>query len=388
MPDAIMPTYGRQDISFVKGDGAWLTDTNGNRFLDALAGIAVVVLGHANPEVAKTISEQSTTLLHTSNLYRVPKQEELAEKLQRISGMDNMFFGNSGAEANECAIKIARLYGNKKAIETPTIIVADSSFHGRTLATLTATGNRKVHAGFEPLVKGFARVPYNDVEAVRQIAEHNKEVVAVMVEPIQGEGGIQVPDQNYLASLREVCNENDWLLILDEIQTGNGRTGQYFCYQSSGIKPDVVTLAKGLGNGIPIGVCLARGKAAEVLGPGNHGSTFGGNPLSCAVAITVVDQIEKLGLARRAGELGDRMMGEFRQRLGDLNSVKDIRGMGLMIGIELNSPCGDLVAKGLEKGILINVAADNVIRLLPPLTITDDEAEQICDIVCQLVEAV
>jgi len=388
MPDAIMPTYGRQDISFVKGDGAWLTDTNGNRFLDALAGLAVVVLGHANPEVAKTISEQSTTLLHTSNLYRIPKQEELAEKLQQMSGMDNMFFGNSGAEANECAIKIARLYGNKKAIETPTIIVADSSFHGRTLATLTATGNRKVHAGFEPLVKGFARVPYNDVKAVRQIAEHNKEVVAVMVEPIQGEGGIQVPDQNYLASLREVCDENDWLLILDEIQTGNGRTGQYFCYQSSGIKPDVVTLAKGLGNGIPIGVCLARGKAAEVLGPGNHGSTFGGNPLSCAVAITVVDQIEKLGLARRAGELGDRMMGEFRQRLGDLNCVKDIRGMGLMIGIELNSPCGELVAKGLEKGILINVAADNVIRLLPPLTITDDEAEQICDIVCQLVEAV
>lgn len=388
MPDAIMPTYGRQEISFVKGDGAWLTDTNGNLYLDALAGIAVVGIGHANSEVAKTISAQATTLLHTSNLYRVPKQEELAEMLQRVSGMDNMFFGNSGAEANECAIKIARLYGNKKEIETPTIIVADSSFHGRTLATLTATGNRKVHAGFEPLVKGFARVPYNDVDAVRQIAEHNKEVVAVMVEPIQGEGGIQVPDQNYLASLREVCDENDWLLILDEIQTGNGRTGQYFCYQSFGIKPDVVTLAKGLGNGIPIGVCMARGKAAGVLGPGNHGSTFGGNPLSCAVGITVVDQIEKLGLAKRAGELGDRMMGEFRQRLGNLNSVKGIRGMGLMIGIELNSPCGDLVAKGLEKGILINVAADKVIRLLPPLTITDEEAEQICDIVCELVEAV
>ena len=388
MPDAIMPTYGRQEISFVKGDGAWLTDTNGNLYLDALAGIAVVGIGHANSEVAKTISAQATTLLHTSNLYRVPKQEELAEMLQRVSGMDNMFFGNSGAEANECAIKIARLYGNKKEIETPTIIVADSSFHGRTLATLTATGNRKVHAGFEPLVKGFARVPYNDVDAVRQIAEHNKEVVAVMVEPIQGEGGIQVPDQNYLASLREVCDENDWLLILDEIQTGNGRTGQYFCYQSFGIKPDVVTLAKGLGNGIPIGVCMARGKAAGVLGPGNHGSTFGGNPLSCAVGITVVDQIEKLGLAKRAGELGDRMMVEFRQRLGDLNSVKGIRGMGLMIGIELNSPCGDLVAKGLEKGILINVAADKVIRLLPPLTITDEEAEQICDIVCELVEAV
>ncbi|MEZ7972672.1 MAG: aspartate aminotransferase family protein [Pseudomonadales bacterium] len=388
MPDAIMPTYGRQDISFVKGEGAWLTDTEGKRYLDALAGIAVVGLGHANPEVAQTIKEQSTTLLHTSNLYRVPKQEELAEKLQRVSGMDNMFFGNSGAEANECAIKIARLYGNKKNIENPTIIVTDSAFHGRTLATLTATGNRKVHAGFEPLVQGFARVPYDDIDAVRRIAGHNKSVVAVMVEPIQGEGGIKVPNQNYLASLREICNENDWLLILDEIQTGNGRTGEYFCYQSSGIKPDVVTLAKGLGNGIPIGVCLASGKAAEVLAPGNHGSTFGGNPLSCAVGITVIDQIEKLGLAKRAGELGDRMMGQFRERLGHLNSVKDIRGMGLMIGIELSSPCGDLVGKALEKGILINVAADSVIRLLPPLTITDEEAEQICDIVCELVEAV
>ena len=388
MPDAIMPTYGRQDISFVKGEGAWLTDTKGKRYLDALAGIAVVGLGHANPEVAQTIKEQSTTLLHTSNLYRVPKQEELAEKLQRVSGMDNMFFGNSGAEANECAIKIARLYGNKKNIENPTIIVTDSAFHGRTLATLTATGNRKVHAGFEPLVQGFARVPYDDIDAVRRIAGHNKSVVAVMVEPIQGEGGIKVPNQNYLASLREICDENDWLLILDEIQTGNGRTGEYFCYQLSGIKPDVVTLAKGLGNGIPIGVCLASGKAAEVLAPGNHGSTFGGNPLSCAVGITVIDQIEKLGLAKRAGELGDRMMEQFRERLGHLNSVKDIRGMGLMIGIELSSPCGDLVGKALEKGILINVAADSVIRLLPPLTITDEEAEQICDIVCELVEAV
>ncbi len=388
MPDAIMPTYGRQDVSFVKGEGTWLTDTNGNRYLDALAGIAVVGLGHANPEVAKTISEQSNTLLHTSNLYRVPKQEELAEKLQQVSGMDNMFFGNSGAEANECAIKIARLYGNRKEIETPTIIVADSSFHGRTLATLTATGNRKVQAGFEPLVKGFARVPYNDLDAVRQTAEHNNEIVAVMVEPIQGEGGILVPDQHYLASLREICDENDWLLILDEIQTGNGRTGEFFCYQSSGIKPDVVTLAKGLGNGIPIGVCLARGKAADVLGPGNHGSTFGGNPLSCAVGITVVEQIEKLGLATRAGELGDRMMETFKQRLGGLNNVKDIRGMGLMMGIELDSPCGDLVAKALEKGILINVTADKVIRLLPPLTITDEEAGQICEMVCELVEGV
>ena len=258
MSDPVMPTYGRQEIAFTKGKGAWLTDTDGEKYLDALSGLAVAGLGHSNPEISKTLTSQSKTLLHTSNLYRIPKQEELAKKLQEISGMENMFFGNSGAEANECAIKIARLYGNKKGIETPTIIVADSSFHGRTLATLTATGNRKVHAGFEPLVQGFARVPYNNLSAIRQIAKSNKEIVAVMMEPIQGEGGIQVPDQHYLESLREICDAHGWLLILDEIQTGNGRTGKYFCYQWSNITPDVVTLAKGLGNGIPIGVCLAR----------------------------------------------------------------------------------------------------------------------------------
>jgi acetylornithine aminotransferase len=388
MTDAIMPTYGRQDVAFVEGNGAWLTDANGKQYLDALGGLAVTVLGHANPAVADTISEQSKTLLHTSNLYRIPKQEALAAELQRISGMDNMFFGNSGAEANECAIKIARLYGHKRDIAEPAIVVADSSFHGRTLATLTATGSRKVQAGFEPLVKGFVRVPFNDVDAIRQIAENNKTVVAVMVEPIQGEGGIRVPDENYLAELRAICDEKEWLLILDEIQTGNGRTGSFFSYQQSGILPDVVTLAKGLGNGVPIGVCLARGRAAEILAPGNHGSTFGGNPFSCAVGLTVLQEIEKHHLADRAGELGDRMMTKFRDRLGSLNNVRDIRGKGLMIGIELDSPCTELVARALDNGLLINVTADSVIRLLPPLTLSDEEADKIVDMVCELVETV
>ena len=388
MTDAIMPTYGRMDISFVKGQGAWLTDANGKRYLDALSGIAVVGLGHANEAVARAISEQAATLLHTSNLYRIPNQEALADKLRQISGMDNMFFANSGAEANECAIKIARLYGHNKNIQNPGIIVADASFHGRTLATLTATGNRKVQAGFEPLVKGFIRVPFNDLNAVQQVAERRKEVVAVMVEPIQGEGGIQVPDENYLKGLRELCDENNWLLILDEIQTGNARTGSYFAYQQYGVMPDVVTTAKGLGNGMPIGICLARGDAAGVLQPGNHGSTFGGNPLACSVGLTVIREIEDRNLAARSAELGERMRNRFRERLGHLNNVKDIRGKGLMIGIELDSPCADLTGKGLDKGILINVTVDKVIRLLPPLTITDEEADQICDMVSELVESV
>lgn len=387
MSEAIMPTYGRVDVSFVQGEGAWLQDDKGKRYLDAVGGLAVVVLGHADPEVAETLAAQGKALLHTSNLYRIPNQEKLAAKLTEISGMTNMFFANSGAEANECAIKIARLYGNSKGVKNPSVIVADGAFHGRTLATLTATGNRKVQAGFEPLVNGFIRVPFNDVQAVRKVAEHNRSAVAVMVEPIQGESGVQVPDDNYLKALREVCDQNGWLLILDEIQTGNGRTGTWFAYQQAGVLPDVVTLAKGLANGIPIGVCLARGEAAGLLGPGNHGSTFGGNPLSCAVGLTVVEAIEKRKLTQRAGELGERLLGQFRERLGHLNNVRDIRGKGLMLGIELDSPCQDLVAKALQKGLLINVAADKVIRLLPPLTITDEEASQIADTVCELVES-
>ena len=387
MTDAIMPTYGRQDVAFVKGEGSWLEDAEGNRYLDALGGLAVIVLGHANKAVAQTLREQSATLLHTSNLYRIPKQEQLADELKRLSGMDNMFFGNSGAEANECAIKIARLYGHNKGVEDPTIIVADSSFHGRTLATLTATGNRKVQAGFEPLVKGFIRVPFNDIDSVNEIAEQKNSVVAIMVEPIQGEGGIQVPDDDYLKRLRNVCDANDWLLILDEIQCAIGRTGTFFCYEQSGICPDIVTIAKGLANGVPIGVCLASGKASEVMQPGTHGSTFGGNPLSCATALTVINEIEASQLTDRAAELGDRIMSGFRERLDGLNNVTEIRGKGLMIGIELDSPCGELVAKAFDKRLLINVTAERVVRLLPHLTTSDEEADQIVDIVSGLIES-
>ena len=387
MDSSIMPTYGRQNISFVKGEGSWLIDSKGNRYLDALSGLAVVILGHANQAVADAIKNQAKQLIHTSNLYRIPNQEKLAGQLQRISGMDNMFFGNSGAEANECAIKIARLFGNRKSINNPLIVVADSSFHGRTLATLTATGSRKVHAGFEPLVDGFIRVPFNDLNAIQNIAENNKNVVSVFVEPIQGEGGIRIPDSNYLQGLRKICDDNEWLLMLDEIQTGNGRTGSFFCYQNYDVCPDVATLAKGLGTGLPIGVCLAKGKASELMQPGNHGSTFGGNPLVCQVASTVLDQIYKLNLTKRAEEVGARMVKIFRGRLGDLNAVKEVRGMGLMIGIELNKPCPELVEIALGKGLLINVTAENVIRLLPPLTISDKEADNICEIVCELVES-
>ena len=388
MTEAIMPTYGRQDVAFIKGDGTWLEDNHGNRYLDALGGLAVIVLGHANKAVSRTLKEQSETLLHTSNLYRIPKQEQLAEALRRLSGMKNMFFGNSGAEANECAIKIARLYGHNKGIENPTIIVADSSFHGRTLATLTATGNRKVQAGFEPLVKGFIRVPYNDIGSVNAISEQKNSVVAIMVEPVQGEGGIQVPDNDYLQKLRQLCDANDWLLIIDEIQCAIGRTGTFFCYEQSGILPDVVTIAKGLANGVPIGACLASGEAAEVMQPGTHGSTFGGNPLSCATALTVLQEVEVNNLAERAAELGNRMMEQFRARLEGLNIVKEIRGKGLMIGIELDSPCGELVARAFDKGLLINVTAEKVVRLLPHLTTTDEEADRIVDIVSELIETV
>jgi acetylornithine aminotransferase len=384
--NAIMPTYGRIDVAFVRGEGAWLYDDQGNRYLDALSGLGVTALGHANPAIAKTLAAQSQQLLHTSNLYRIPSQEKLAERLASLTGMENMFFGNSGAEANECAIKIARLYGHQKGIAEPCIIVADASFHGRTMATLTATGNRKVQAGFEPLVGGFARVPYNDLESIEQIAKQMQNVVAVMVEPIQGEAGIQIPDEKYLIGIREICDTQGWLMILDEVQSGNCRTGAYFCYQHSGIIPDLVTTAKGLGNGVPIGVCLASGAAAQVFGPGNHGSTFGGNPLSCAVALTVLDEFERLDIDKQVTAIGEHMLSQFSQRLGHLNVVRDVRGKGLMIGIELERPCTDLVQKALQKGLLINVAADSIIRLLPPLIIDEQQADQICDIVCGLVE--
>ena len=385
MNPAVMPTYGRTDVQFVRGEGAWLIDHQGERYLDGLSGLGVVALGHANPAVAQALSEQSQQLLHTSNLYRIPGQEHLAERLAKLSGMDNMFFGNSGAEACECAIKIARMFGHQKGFSDPTIIVMDSAFHGRTMATLTATGNRKVNAGFEPLVSGFLRVPFNDVDSIEKIAATTNQVTAIFVEPIQGEGGIQVPDEDYLPRLRGICDANDWLLIIDEVQSGNARTGQYFCYQHSGILPDLVTTAKGLGNGVPIGVCMARGAAAHLFKPGNHGSTFGGNPLSCAAANAVLDEFERLNIIDHAAQMGDYLLQQFRARLAGENAVKDIRGKGLMLGIELNAPCTELVQRAFERHLLINVTADTVIRMLPPLIINQEEADQLCETLCDLI---
>jgi len=385
MNPAVMPTYGRTDVQFVRGDGVWLIDHQGERYLDGLSGLGVVALGHANPVVAKALADQSEQLLHTSNLYRIPAQEHLAERLAKLSGMENMFFGNSGAEACECAIKIARMFGHQKGFSDPTIIVMDSAFHGRTMATLTATGNRKVHAGFEPLVSGFLRVPFNDVDSIEKIANTSNQVTAIFVEPIQGEGGIQVPDADYLPKLRAICDANDWLLIVDEVQSGNARTGQYFCYQHSDILPDLVTTAKGLGNGVPIGVCLARGAAAHLFKPGNHGSTFGGNPLSCAAANAVLDEFERLEIIDHAAQMGEYLQNQFREILAGENAVKDIRGKGLMLGIELNTPCTELIQRAFERHLLINVTAEKVIRMLPPLIINREEADQLCDTVCDLI---
>ncbi|HBP15341.1 MAG: aspartate aminotransferase family protein [Pseudomonadota bacterium] len=384
---AIMPTYGRLPVSFERGEGAYLFDSDGNRYLDALAGIAVCGLGHAHPAVTDAIQRQAGTLLHTSNLYEIPLQTQLATRLCEISGMDNVFFANSGAEANEAALKIARRYGNERGIENPQVIAMDGSFHGRTMATLTATGNRKVHAGFEPLLGGFIRAPYNDITAITNIAANNNGVVAIFVEPVLGEGGVQIPNDDYLPKLREICDDQNWLLILDEVQTGNGRTGRYFAYQHSNILPDTVTTAKGLGNGVPIGVCLARGTAAETLVAGTHGSTFGGNPLSCAAALAVITELTDGGVIQRAAELGERIKSGLANRLAGLNHVRDIRGKGMMIAVELNNPCTDLIQQALSKGLLLNVTTDTVLRLLPPLNLTDDEADEIVTIVSSLVQA-
>ena len=381
----IMPTYGRLPIAFERGQGACLYDADGNRYLDALAGIAVVGLGHAHPAVTRAIQRQAETLVHTSNLYEIPLQEQLARRLCEISGMENAFFANSGAEANEAALKIARRYGNERGIENPQVIAMDGSFHGRTMATLTATGNRKVHAGFEPLLGGFLRAPYNDVPRVANIAENNNGVVAIFVEPVLGEGGVQIPADDYLLKLREICDDHDWLLILDEVQTGNGRTGRYFAYQHANILPDALTTAKGLGNGVPIGVCLARGSAAETLVAGTHGSTFGGNPLVCAAALAVISELTDGGVIERAAELGKRIINALAKNLDGLNHVRDVRGKGMMIAVELENPCTDLIQKALSKRLLLNVTTDNVLRLLPPLNLTDDEADEIVDIVTSLV---
>ncbi|MCG7873385.1 MAG: aspartate aminotransferase family protein [Candidatus Thiodiazotropha lotti] len=385
MADSLMTTYQRLPVAFERGEGAWLWDTEGNRYLDAVTGVAVCGLGHAHPEIAKALCDQASSLLHTSNLYRIPLQETLGERLCTLASMERAFFANSGAEANEAAIKIARLHGNKREIKNPAIIVMEQSFHGRTLATLSATGNRKVQAGFEPLVQGFIRVPYDDIGAIEEIAQHQKNVVAILVEPVQGEGGVNIPSTDYLNRIREICDQHQWLMMLDEIQTGVGRTGKLFAHQHNDILPDVMTLAKGLGNGMPIGACLARGEAANLLAPGNHGSTFGGNPLACRVAMSVLDVVESQQLADRADKLGQRFQSEFEAKLAELPGVTSIRSKGLMVGIELERPCAELVGKALEKNLLINVTAGNVIRLLPPMILNDDECKEIIDKVSALV---
>jgi acetylornithine aminotransferase len=368
-----MNTYARLPVSFVRGEGVWLWDANGRRYLDALAGIAVSTLGHAHPRLTAAIGEQAAKLLHCSNLYRIREQEELAAKLCSISGMDAVFFCTSGAEANEAAIKIARAYGHQHGIELPTIVVMEKSFHGRTMATLTATGNRKVQAGFEPLLAGFARVPYNDAQAV-EAAANNKSIVAILVEPVQGEGGVNVAEAAYLKALRELCDRNGWLLMLDEVQSGVARTGRWFAHQHCGVVADVMTLAKGLGSGIPIGACLARGAAAAVLKPGSHGCTFGGSPISSVAALTTLAVIEEDGLLAHAAETGDFIRAELKRALQGVAGVVEIRGLGLMVGIELDRPCVELMKAALEQGLLINVTAERTIRLLPPLVISREEA--------------
>jgi acetylornithine aminotransferase len=375
MSDPLMATYRRLPVTFTRGEGAWLWDTAGKRYLDALSGIAVCGLGHAHPAVRDALCEQAGSLLHTSNIYRIGAQEELGETLTTLARMDRVFFANSGAEANEAAIKLARLHAHRRGIEQPAILVMESSFHGRTLATLTATGSRKVQAGFEPLVQGFVRVPYDDVDAVETAAANRSNIVAILVEPIQGEGGINVPADDYLARLRALCDRHGWLLMLDEIQTGMGRTGHLFAHQRDGIHPDVMTLAKGLGNGVPIGACLARGAAADVLGPGTHGSTFGGNPLACRAAQSVIETIRHEGLTERAASLGAYLRAGLEREIGETDGVRDIRGRGLMIGIELDRPCGELVRHALDAGLLVNVTAERVIRLLPPLILERAEAD-------------
>jgi acetylornithine/N-succinyldiaminopimelate aminotransferase len=381
----VMATYGRLPVRFRHGEGAWLIDEQGERYLDALSGIAVCGLGHAHPAVTEAIAGQAGRLVHTSNLYAIENQERLAQKLVELSGMDSVFFGNSGAEANEAAIKIARATGHARGIELPKIAVAEGSFHGRTLATLSATGNPKVHAGFEPLVQGFVRFTYDDIEALERVAANDADVVAVLVEPILGEGGVVVPGKNYLAELRALCDRNNWLLMLDEIQTGMGRTGRWFAHQHAGVLPDVMTLAKALGNGVPIGACLARGEAAQALKPGTHGSTFGGNPLVCAAALAVIETMEEDGLVERARDKGERLREQLSEALRGLNCVREVRGQGLMIGIELDRPCTELVARAIDKQLLINVTADRVIRMLPPLIINDDEIGTIVGTVRELI---
>jgi acetylornithine aminotransferase len=382
---ALMQTYARLPVTFSHGEGVYLYDTEGKRYLDGISGIAVNGLGHAHPAVTAAIRAQADKLVHSSNLYRIEAQEQLGTALTQVANMQSCFFGNSGAEANEAAIKLARLYGHSKGIKKPTIVVLEGAFHGRTLATLSATGNRKIQAGFEPLVTGFVRAPRNDMDALRQIAANNPDVVAFLAEPIQGESGVQILEPEYLCAARQVCTEQGWLFMLDEVQTGNGRTGSYFAYQGLELLPDVVTTAKGLGNGVPIGACLARDEAARVLGAGQHGSTFGGNPLVCAAGLAVVNTIVQDHLCANAVAMGQLITDHLRGDSSIAAQVTDIRGKGLMLGIELRKDCGELAQRGLEAGLLINVTAGNTVRLLPPLVINAQEASELAHGVAALI---
>ena len=381
----LMQTYSPQPVAFARGEGAWLWDTTGKRYLDALAGIAVNGLGHNHPVLVKALCEQAGKLIHTSNLFQVPEQERAAAKVCALAGMDNAFFCNSGAEANEAAIKLARLHGHQRGVENPTIIVMEKAWHGRTLATLSATGSRKAQAGFEPLMGGFLRVPYNDIAAMERLGD-NPSVVAVLMEVLQGEGGIYVADATYVRKARELCDKRGWLLMIDEVQSGIGRTGKWFAHQWSGIVPDVISLAKGLGSGVPIGACLARGEAAKVFKPGNHGTTFGGGPLVSIAAITTLEVIEKDGLLANAARTGEIIRNGLAREFAGVAGVKEIRGMGLMLGIELDRPCGDIVRRALEAGLVTNVTAEKVVRLLPALVISEDEARQVVAILAPIVK--
>jgi len=385
MSQYLMQTYARLPVAFSHGEGVWLYDENGDKYLDAVAGVAVSGLGHGHPVLAKALCEQAGQLIHTSNLYRIPKQEALAERLCTLSGLDRAFFCNSGAEANEAAIKLARLHGHNRGIDNPAIVVMEKSFHGRTMATLTATGNRKVQAGFEPLVSGFVRVPFGDADAVAKLAEHHNNIVAVLVEPFQGEGGVQIPHADYLDRLRAICDANEWLLMLDEVQTGIGRTGKWFAFQHSNCLPDVMTLAKGLGSGVPVGACLARGVAADVFTYGKHGSTFGGNPFACTAALTTLEVMAADDLLGNAATVGAFIVDTLKRELAGLAGVKDVRGQGLLVGIELDRPCGDLVKIALAEKLLINVTSDNVVRLIPPLVMTQAEASLLIDKLAGLI---
>ena len=383
---ALINNYGTRKITLCRGEGSWVWDKNGKRYLDALSGIAVCGLGHAHPAVTEAISTQAKSIIHCSNLYNIEAQESLAEKLRKISGLEKLFFSNSGAEANEAAIKLARLFGRKKAISKPTIIVMENSFHGRTMATLSATGSTNYQDGFGPLLEGFIRVPYNNINAIRDVAKNNKNIVAVLVEPIQGEGGVIIPEVDYLPTLRQICDEYDWLMIMDEIQAGNGRTGSYFNYQQYGFLPDIVTTAKGLANGVPIGACLAGVKAANLMSPGSHGSTFGGNPLACAAALATIHTIVNDKLCKKAKKQGAYIKEQLINNLSGCPNVLEIRGQGLMIGVQLNMPCKNLVDLSAEKGLLINVTAESVIRLLPPLNITNEQAKLLVSTLTEVIE--